>query len=891
MNPNNQNFENAQMMWKPIGIDHRKKRKKFLSILEEKYGAKFGDYWDFHKWSVEHLEEFWAEIWDFAGIIYSQTFEKVIDLSIPMSDRPNWFEGAKLNFAENLLRNRDDRIALIMTGEDRETKKMTYNEVYEIAQLYASAFRKFGIKKGDRIACFMSNREEPIFAMLGAASIGAIWTGALPFIGAEAALNRFKLVAPRIMITVDRFRNNGAEIEMLHKVQKIAAELECLEKVIIVPSKEESKLKDISGIKNSCFLDDFLQLGVEEDGSVPPIVFEQLPLSHPLFISYTSGTTGLPKPLVHGSGGLIEVAKVHYLNREPKTGQSYLSMSPVGWASWNMTSAYLFTGITVILYEGVPYFLSPTYLWDLIDKFQLSTLFLSPSVLDELEKRNYVPTEKHNKKECHFLLWLRFNRINGSMHGIRSNVTHIRGEIPCPTLGFDLDCLDDSGNSVLGEIGELVIKKPAPSLPLGLWGDTDGSRFRETYFSKYQDVFALGDLGIINPVTRGIIICCRSDETLKPRGVRFGSSEIYNIVNLFPEIRDSLCVSQYSKSNNERAVLFVQMKKGYSFNEELVEIIRLEIKNGLSDGHVPELILETNDIPHCAVEDSTRTLSYSCMRSSVNDFISTEEKSRKILTPSRSLLYTLHLDLPKGREHYLKEAAGSFSSNFRIPHIGKIHFGSGFYFGIISGLIYHAVNFAGQRCKTFNWLSKFKVIKESEFHRLHPIIVNDFLNDLPFFNMDPTELKEFFTKFCFKPWIFQYENAEVLEYFLHHASFFGRDFEKDRPSNYDLTDACISKGFFLNIAPILKCLDAPRLSSSYGAYLFIPEYIRRGLTEEALTQAGSWMTKERKKLILQLLVIYLKAYRMADASHPHFKPCIYSGIPFQLLSYLTMKSL
>ncbi|GBM46103.1 Acetoacetyl-CoA synthetase [Araneus ventricosus] len=392
----NQNFVNVQMMWKAISIDYRKQRKRFLSILEEKYNAKIGDYWDFHKWSVEHLEEFWAEIWDFSGILYSQNFEKVIDLSVPMSAVPNWFEGAKLNFAENLLKNRDDRTALMMTGEERETRTMTYNEVYETAQLYAAAFRKFGIKKGDRITCFMSNREEPIFAMIGAVSIGAIWTGALPLIGAEAALSRFKLVGPRIMITVDRFRNSGEEIEMLHKVQKIAAELQCLEKVIIVPSKEESKLKDISGIRNSCFLDEFLQLGYEEDGSVPPIVFEQLPLSYPVFISYTSGTTGLPKPVVHGSGCLLEVAKVHCLSREPGGAYSFLSMSPVGWASWNMTAAYLFSGITVILYEGVPYFLSPTYIWDLVDKFQLSTLFLSPSALDELEKRNYVPTDKHS---------------------------------------------------------------------------------------------------------------------------------------------------------------------------------------------------------------------------------------------------------------------------------------------------------------------------------------------------------------------------------------------------------------------------------------------------------------------------------------------------------------
>ncbi|XP_055951378.1 acetoacetyl-CoA synthetase-like [Argiope bruennichi] len=612
-------------MWRPTGVKCEK-REKFIKILRDKYKAKIGDYWDFHKWSVEYLEEFWTEIWDFTEIIYSRKFDKVIDLNIPMNDIPRWFEGAKLNFAENLLRNRDDRTALILTGEDRETRRMTYAEMYETAKLYAASFRKFRIKKGDRIASYISNREEPVFAMLGAVSLGAIWTGALPLIGAEAALNRLKQVQPRILITIDRFRNNGEEIEMLDKVKEIAEKLPSLEKVIIVPSKKESKLKDISGIKNSCFLDEFLQLGFEKDGSISPMVFEQVSFSHPVFINYTSGTTGLPKVLIHGCGGLLTTAKEHYLNRDRDLGKqiNLLLMSPAGWVSWNIFISYIYTGITIIVFEGVPYFLSPTYLWDLVDKYQISTLFFTPSILDELEKRNYVPTSKHSleslelfisggsivkpnnyefvynkvKKDIIFTSSYASTELMGSCMIFDRTLPIYRGEISCPSLAIDLACVDDSGNSVLGEVGELVIKKPTPSLPLGLWGDSDASRYKQAYFSKYSRKFAFDDLAIINPVTKGIIILCRSDETLKPKGCRFGSSEIYNIVNFLPEIRDSLCVSQYSKNRNERAVLFVQMKDGYCFNQKLIERIKSEIKSGLSVRHVPELILETKDIPH-----------------------------------------------------------------------------------------------------------------------------------------------------------------------------------------------------------------------------------------------------------------------------------------------------
>ncbi|GFV80936.1 acetoacetyl-CoA synthetase [Trichonephila clavipes] len=440
----------------------------------------------------------------------------------------------------------------------------------------------------------------------------------------RAVLNRFRQTNPRILITIDRFKNDGKEMEMLHKLKTIGDGLPNLEKIIIVPSNEESKLKDISGIKNSCFLDEFLQLGIEEDGSVPEIVFEQVPVSHPVFIIYTSGTTGLPKAIVHGCGSILASAKDGCIHNRLDDNSCLLSNSPVGWASWNMFATCLFTGVKLVVYEGVPYFLSKTYLWDLVDELKITTLFITPGILDEFEKGGFVPTEKHNlksllyfvsgasvvkpnnydfvykkiKKGIIFGSGYGCSELLGSCMGLDRTLPIHRGEISCPTLGIDIECVDESGKPVVGELGELVIKQSIPFMPLGLWGDTDGSLFQKTYFSKYPGKFTLGDLALINPLTKGIIVFCRSDETLNPQGIRFGSSEIYNIVNKFPEVRDSLCVAQYSKTQNERVVLFVKMKDGYSFNEELIAKIRLTIEKELSLEHVPELVLETSDIPY-----------------------------------------------------------------------------------------------------------------------------------------------------------------------------------------------------------------------------------------------------------------------------------------------------
>ncbi|CAL1295517.1 unnamed protein product [Larinioides sclopetarius] len=612
----------VQQIWKPE-THHGKQMKNLKKIIEEKYKVQFGDYMDFHKWSVENLCEFWAEMWDFLGVVSTEKFKTVIDLSVPMNDSPKWFEGAKLNFAENLLKYRDDRIALVQDGEDSKVETYTFAQMYEQSRLYAAAFRKFGLEKGDRVACYMSNRKEAYFAMHAVTSIGAIWTGALPLLGSEAVLNRFKQVKPRVLLTIDRFLQEGEEIEMLSKVKDIVNDLPSLERVLIVASNSKSHTKDISHLKNSCFLDEFLKLGIEKDGSIPPIKFEQVSFSHPVVINYTSGTTGLPKPLVHGTGALISVSNGFFINCDTDRDSAWLSVSPVGWASWTIFAGLHFLGQELVIYEGSPYYLTPTNMWDLLAKHKVTHTYIPPSVVDEFQKRDYLPSKSHDLSSLKLILSggsvvkpnnydfmkkiiphvLFANSYGGTeTMGVciatEMSLPAFKTEINAPCLGTCMEVLDESGNPVVGELGEIVISKPLPSLCLGLWGDEDGSIFREKYFSKYKGIFAMGDYGIINPITKNWRIVCRSDETLKQRGCRFGSSEIYNVVDTFPEVRDSVCVSQYNKELDERAILFLKMRDGYKFNEDLVSRMRTAIAQKLTVRHVPDVIIETREIPY-----------------------------------------------------------------------------------------------------------------------------------------------------------------------------------------------------------------------------------------------------------------------------------------------------
>ncbi|XP_055951870.1 acetoacetyl-CoA synthetase-like isoform X2 [Argiope bruennichi] len=505
-----QQFANVPQIWKPEP-HHGKMMKRLKKVIEDKYKVELDDYVDLHKWSVENLSEFWAEMWDFFGLVSSKKSELVIDLNIPMSESPKWFEGAKLNFAENMLKYRDDRIALVQDGENSKVERYTFSQMYELTRLYAAAFRKFGLKKGDLVACYMSNRKEAYFAMYAVASIGAIWTGALPLLGSEAAVNRFKQVKPKVLLTVDRFLQEGEEIDMLSKVRDVVKDLPSLEKVLIIETKPESHTKDISTIKNSCFLDEFLELGIEDDGTIPPMEFEQVSFSHPLIINFTSGTTGLPKPIVHGTGVLMSVSNSFGINYDTDRDSVWLSVSPVGWASWSIFSCLHFLGQKLVLYEGSPYYLTPTNIWDLLHKHKVSHLFLPASVVDELEKRGYLPTEKHDLSSLKlivagssivkpnnydFMNKILPNTMFANSYGCTESMgicmptemslPAFKTEFNAACLGTSVEVLDEKGNPVVGELGEIVITKPFPNLCLGLWGDEDGSLFREKYFSKYK---------------------------------------------------------------------------------------------------------------------------------------------------------------------------------------------------------------------------------------------------------------------------------------------------------------------------------------------------------------------------------------------------------------------
>ncbi|XP_021003276.2 acetoacetyl-CoA synthetase [Parasteatoda tepidariorum] len=619
MSSDSRDFSSVPQVWKPDGKSGKNIR-TFMKCIEDKYQRKFGDYWDFHQWTVDNIEETWTELWENSGIICSKKYEKVVDLSLPMTET-KWFEGAKLNYAENLLKYRDDHIALILTGEDREVEKLTYSQLYEETKLYVAAFRKFGLRKGDIVMCFMSNRKEAILGMLATVSIGAIWTGALPQLGPEPVLNRMSQIKPKLLLTVDRFLFNGTEIDMLKKVKDIAEGLPSLEKIIIVASQEKSKLKDISIIKNSCFLDEFCELGRQAD--TPEIDFEQVSFSYPVHVNFTSGTTGLPKAPIYGCGLLMSVIRDYGIHMDAGRDDVYLSMSPVGWASWCFSASLLFLGQTVVLHEGFPYLLSPTYLWDMIDEFKITNLMIAPSTFEELEKKKYLPTSKNNLNSLRLIktggsvvkkssfdffykelkLKSAFSAAYGSTEVMLCstfdfNIPIYSGELPTSALCTLIECCDEiTGEVIFGEVGDLVISKPSPLLISGLWGDEDGSKFRETYFTKYPGKFCIGDNGIINPVTKGLLVLGRSDATLKQRGCRFGSSEIYNVVDHFPEISDCLCVSQFNSSRDERAVLFLKLRDGYMFNQDLVKRIRKRIADDLTPRHVPDVILETKDIP------------------------------------------------------------------------------------------------------------------------------------------------------------------------------------------------------------------------------------------------------------------------------------------------------
>lgn len=612
-------------MWRP-NARCKTKLDEYRELINTKYKLKLDNYQQLWEWSVENYSDFWKECWSFFNIVHSKSFEEVVDTNKRIEEIPEWFKGAQLNYAENLLRYKDDRVALYAVAEGKEeVEEITFKQLNEDVCQLASAMKKMGVKSGDRVVGYIPNGVMAVEAMLAASSIGAIWSSTSPDFGVSGVLDRFSQISPKVIFSVDAVVYNGKVHNHLSKLEQVVQKLTGLEKVVVVPYvKKESEI-DISAIPNSTFIADFLKSGSNEDGSYPELIFEQLPFNHPLFIMYSSGTTGAPKCMVHSAGGtLIQHLKEHVLHGNMSREDVIIYYTTTGWMMWNWLVTSLAAGASVVLYDGSPLVPTVNVLWDLVDKFGITILGTGAKWLSVLNEKGVHPGATHKLTSLHSILStgspltpasydyvyskvkadLLLGSITGGTDiiscfaGQNMNLPVYRGEVQARNLGMAVESWNEDGKPVYGESGEVVCTKPFPSMPTHFWADPDGFKYKKAYFVKFKGVWAHGDFCTINPKTGGILMQGRSDGTLNPNGVRFGSSDIYNIVERLPEIQDSLCVPQRNCHNEERVILFLMMTDGHQVTKELLKKIRGLIRSELSARHVPEIILQTRDIPY-----------------------------------------------------------------------------------------------------------------------------------------------------------------------------------------------------------------------------------------------------------------------------------------------------
>ncbi|XP_040843077.1 acetoacetyl-CoA synthetase isoform X2 [Ochotona curzoniae] len=585
----------GQVMWEPDS-KRTTQMDRFRAVAGAACGLALESYNDLYHWSVASYSDFWAEFWKFSGLVFSRMYDEVVDTSKGIADVPEWFRGSRLNYAENLLRHaKNDRVALYVAREGREEiVKVTFEELRQQVALFAAAMRKMGVRKGDRVVGYLPNGAHAVEAMLAAASIGAIWSSTSPDFGVNGVLDRFSQIQPKLLFSVEAVVYNGKEHSHMEKLQRVVRGLPDLKKVVVIPYVATRETIDISKIPNSVFLDDFLATGMGEQA--PQLEFEQLPFSHPLFIMFSSGTTGAPKCMVHSAGGtLIQHLKEHVLHGDMTSGDVLLYYTTVGWMMWNWMVSALATGASLVLYDGSPLVPTPNVLWDLVDRIGITILGTGAKWLSVLEEKDMKPVETHSLQTLRTILstgsplkaqsydyvykCIKSSVLLGSISGgtdiiscfmgHNPSVPVHRGEIQARNLAMAVEAWSEEGRAVWGRSGELVCTKPLPCQPTHFWNDENGSKYRKAYFSKFPGVWAHGDYCRINPKTGGIVMLGRSDGTLNPNGVRFGSSEIYNIVEAFEEVMDSLCVPQYNKDGEERVILFLKMAPGHTFGPEL----------------------------------------------------------------------------------------------------------------------------------------------------------------------------------------------------------------------------------------------------------------------------------------------------------------------------------
>ena len=587
---------------------------RFIALVNERYGTKLTAYNELNDWAINNLAYFWALVWEFVGIRASKKYDRVLVPEKRMMDT-KWYTGARLNFAENLLRYRDRHPALIFKSEVRDAVSITYAELYEQVARLAKSLRELGIEPGDRVAGFLPNIAEAVIAMLASTSIGATWTACSPDFGAKGVMDRFGQTEPKVLFTADGYFYSGKKFDSLERVAGILKEIPSIKKVVVIPYVDREP--DISQIPNSIHYQDFLakETGLE-------IQFAQLSPDHPLYIMYTSGTTGLPKCIVQGAGGILAVhLKELMLQIDIKREDIIIYFTTLSWMMWTWLVSSLALGATVVLFDGNPFYPDPGAPWRLTRDEKITIFGTSARYLAELEKRGLKPGKEYELSSLKTITTtgspLSVESFEFVYRDIKSDVflasisggTDINGlflggnpigpvyadELQGPSLGVNVKCYGPGGKPVLNQKGELVVTTPYPSMPLYFWNDPDKKKYQSAYFDEYPGVWTHGDY--IKITDTGTIIYGRSDNILKPAGVRIGTAEIYRQVETLGEVADSVVVGQ-DWQGDVRILLFVKLTEGIELTEDLVNKIKTTIRKSATPRHVPAKIIAISDIPY-----------------------------------------------------------------------------------------------------------------------------------------------------------------------------------------------------------------------------------------------------------------------------------------------------
>ncbi|ORX49194.1 acetoacetate-CoA ligase [Hesseltinella vesiculosa] len=599
---------------------------QFRMYVNAKHQLNLQNYQELYEWSVTEPALFWSDVWDRTNIVASNKGDHVLDKEAPMDSIPNWFGDARLNFAENLLWCRSpDKTAIIATGEGRDLEYISYAELYQQVLRCAEAMKAMGIKTGDRIAAYIPNCPEAIVGMLAATSIGAIWSSTSPDFGTSGVLDRFAQIQPKVLFTVNAVVYNGKTLNHLPKVEAVVQGLSSLEKVVMIPFVKDQEMGNVA---NSTTWDQFLAT-VPEDQLPEAITFEQLPFRHPSFILFSSGTTGKPKCITHsGPGLLLQLKKEHIIHGDMKPEDVFFYYTTTGWMMWNWLIGGLAVGATLVLWDGSPFKPSPLSLWELADKVGVTHWGASAKYLQSLQEAKVYPMDlckldtlkavystgsplkpesfefvyEHIKKDIMLGSITGGTDISSLFAGHNCALPVYCGEIQCICLGMKIEAWTDEGKSIKGEPADLVCTLPFPCMPVCMYGDDEANtKYMNAYFSVFKGIWHHGDFVSINPKTGGVMMLGRSDGTLNPSGIRFGSAEIYNVVEHFVDqgVEDSLCVGQKIKGeDDERVVLFLKMKEGVELTDDLVKAVKVKIRGDLSPRHVPAFVLPIQDIPY-----------------------------------------------------------------------------------------------------------------------------------------------------------------------------------------------------------------------------------------------------------------------------------------------------